>query len=321
MSESFLAAADNRKADASPDASPCIELTGISAVHENPDLLRKIIDALMAPSRNSSRFRGEGSKEKLLAALMPIRAVNKQFHALVRERYPVRVLFRGNLNMVVHDKEDDDDQSGEEDDGYDYDYINDDLAAPDGLDVRMYGHLDLWPPEPSGKVTVSGLYTFSDDQHNDGSIARGFHIGGRLDGTGRMMLGFNFTNTYDPSDDDGVGAEVKLMHKLGTPFVGAWSKGRRRLRRELELTGSVDINWPSEDHPPGVAVLSIKSLDTASFRERTNFRWVSKERATGFIAYGEEARAEAIQLWQSPHPSLLSVKEREELPLFCGWLF
>ena len=102
MSESFLAAADNRKADASPDASPCIELTqtGISAVHENPDLLRKIIDALMAPSRNGSRFRGEGSKEKFLAALMPIRAVNRQFHALVRERYPVRVLFRGNLNKL-----------------------------------------------------------------------------------------------------------------------------------------------------------------------------------------------------------------------------
>ena len=192
------------------------------------------------------------------------------------------------------------------------------------MTVRLYGHLDLWPPE-SGKCSICGLYTFSEDAYSDGAIARSFIIAGSIDEYGRMKLSFNFTNTYDPSDDDGVGAEIRLDELVGrrsaTPFLVAWNKGSRRLQ-ELVLQGYLGVNWPNEDHPPGKATLSIKSLPTDAFRERTSFKWVKKSRATGHIGYrrdDEETRAEALRLWQSPHPSLLSVEERDDLPLFSDW--
>lgn len=301
MSSSFVAAVNTRTVDTSPKASPTISLCNLDV-----DILRNVVAILMETSQNGT--------DDLPAAVSAVRVVDKQFRALVRATLPVRVLFRGRLNLVLGEQD-----SGEEDS---YDYVYPDLEDPEGMTERLYGHLDIWPEEAQGICKVGGLYTYSEDYYSDGAIARAFNIRGNV-AHGRMMLRFAFTNTCDPSDDDGLGASICVESvQPAQRTIHSWNCGLRRARCDFELHGSFTVNWPSESHPGGDATLSLKALHSDAFNERTRFKWVKKSRAEGSIGYrvdNEETRAEAMRLWRSRHPSLLTRAERSDLPLFSGW--
>ena len=88
------------------------------------DVLRKFV-AILMETRNEKYCDVD-----LPAAITAVRAVDKQFHALVLETLPVRVLFRGRLSLTRGETDRDDE------------YAHPDLADPEGLTaVWTPGHL------------------------------------------------------------------------------------------------------------------------------------------------------------------------------------
>ena len=262
------------------------------------DVLRKFV-AILMETRNEKYCDVD-----LPAAITAVRAVDKQFHALVRETLPVRVLFRGRLSLTRGETDRDDE------------YAHPDLADPEGLTERLYGHLDIWPVDAQGTCKIGGWYTYSNDPWTgDHEIASAYYISGSI-ACGRMKLMLDFHNADGYMDDDALNASITVESvQPAQPIVDSWNRGVRRARRDFELRGGYTHTGIDSPYHPGVATLSLKALQPDAFHERTRFKWLSKSKVKEFIdnhLEDDDKIAKAKRLWQSPHPSLLNLAELED---------
>ena len=144
---------------------------------------------------------------------------------------------------------------------------------------------------------------------------------------GRCTLNFNFNNASDEEDDCCLDAQIQVSHPVAAMTLDRWYDGTRH-GSEIVLHGTFSREWGGK----GDATLSLKSLSAETFERRTQGTWFKQSKIQEWLArrkheisvYEEDDQERwledsdaATSLGASPHPSLLSVEELEELPRLC----
>ena len=180
---------------------------------------------------------------------------------------------------------------------------------------RIHGHLNV-PLTWEGEVT--GLYTVDDSPHDDGMGPLVFGIRGRIEANGfppcthygqgvikggpALTLSFEYNNTSDPSDDDGIQAEdVTVTGTNGSGILIQVLRYGGRATRKCTLHGSFQLSdWNGSAR--GSAKLTLATVPRRHL-EAMRGRWSKSWRGEDEICDGDVFDgARAVRL--GPHPSL-----------------